>query len=110
MRLDDPAYLSRRIANITAWSNRIERSLSDYVPAAADEVRAMQIAEQKRLADWLRDKAVQPLAEVESAEAPAGDTSELRRKLDKVATELERIEAAIERIPSIGLVTDRGAS
>ncbi len=110
MRLDDPAYLSRRIANITAWSNRIERSLSDYVPAAADEVRAMQIAEQKRLADWLREKAVQPLSEVEGTEAPAGDMSELRRKLDKVATELERIEAAIERIPSIGLVTDRGAS
>jgi molecular chaperone DnaK len=109
MRLDDPAYLSRRVANIIAWSNRVERSLSDYVPAQADEVKAMQIAEQKRLADWLREKAVQPLAEVENA-PPTSDASDLRRKLDKVATELERIEAAVERIPSIGLVTDRGAT
>ncbi len=36
------------------------------------------------------------------------DAAALRRTLDQVNGELERIENALERIPSLGLVTDRG--
>ncbi len=107
LRLDDPAYLSRRVHNITAWANRIELTLADYVPAAAEDVRAMQLLEQTRISSWLREKATTPLTGLGSTEAP--DTTALRRQLDQIASELERIESAIERIPSIGLVTDRGA-
>jgi len=105
MRLDDPAYLSRRVANVSAWASRTAEAIADYVPSAADEVRALQIAEQERLATWLRDKVKAPLAAIDVERA---DAAEVRRRLDTIASELERIEAAIERIPSIGLVTDRG--
>jgi len=105
MRLDDPAYLSRRIANVGAWASRVAEALDDHVPSAADEVRALQVAERDRLASWLRERVKAPLAAID---VERDDAAEVRRKVDTIASELERIEAAIDRIPSIGLVTDRG--
>jgi molecular chaperone DnaK len=108
LRLDDPAYVTRRVHNITAWATRLGLSLADYVPAAAEDVRALQLEEQARISSWLQDKATTPLAALGTT-AESTDATALRRKLDQIATELERIESALERIPSIGLVTDRGA-
>ncbi len=109
VKLDDPAYLKLRVANLGAWKNRLERALADFVPAAGEEVRAMQLAERGRLLAWLKEKAGAPLDAATAAD-PAKDAQETRRALDQIATELERIEGALERVPSIGLVTDRGAS
>lgn len=108
MRVDDPAYLSRRLASTRSWARRLEQDVTEFVPATADEVRELQATEQRRLLEWLRDKAHRPLEPLEvGAEA---DAAALRRTLDQVNAELERIELALERIPSLGLVTDRGAT
>ncbi|HJL30645.1 MAG TPA: Hsp70 family protein, partial [Polyangiaceae bacterium LLY-WYZ-15_(1-7)] len=48
-RLDDPAYLQRRMMNVVAWSNHVERALRDFVPSTTEEVRALQSAERDRL-------------------------------------------------------------
>jgi molecular chaperone DnaK len=106
VRLDDPGYLTRRLAGVLHYANRIEASLADFVPSAADEVRAMQIAERDRLLAALREKVTAPLGSLKIDEGT--DAAAVRRKLEQVASELNRIEGALERIPSLGLVTERG--
>lgn len=106
VRLDDPGYLTRRLAGVLHYANRIEASLTDFVPSAADEVRAMQIAERDRLLAALREKVTAPLVSLKIDEGT--DAAAVRRKLEQVASELNRIEGALERIPSLGLVTERG--
>lgn len=108
MRVDDPAYLTRRLSTTRGWARRLEQDIADFVPAAGDEVREMQATEQRRLLEWVRDKAHKPLEPLEVKEGTDG--AALRRTLDQVNAELERIENALERIPSLGLVTDRGGS
>jgi len=105
VRHDDPTYLARRFATVFAWASRLELELEDFQPSATEEVRAVQVAEKERLVAWLRDKCAKPLGTLEGSH----DVAQTRRILEQVAAELERIQAALERIPSIGLVTDRGA-
>jgi len=104
-RLDDPAYLQRRYANIVAWSNQVERMLHDFVPSATEEVRALQVAERDRLLTTLREKVTGPLSKLSLEGTPAGT---IRRSIDQMSAELDRVEASIERLPQIGLVTERG--
>jgi molecular chaperone DnaK len=105
MRLDDPAYLARRLTTLVRQSNRVERLLEDFIPSVS-EVGAMQIAERDRLLGVLKDKVAKPLGSLSIDEDV--DAAALRRQLDQVDAEIERIESALERIPSIGLVTERG--
>ncbi|MDQ3036965.1 MAG: Hsp70 family protein [Myxococcota bacterium] len=104
-RLDDPGYLGRRVAGLGAWSASIERSLLDFVPSRAEEVRGLQLAERDRLLGALQQKIRGPLESIGGESAPGAH--ELRRQLDGLSSELERIENALERLPSIGVVTDR---
>ncbi len=111
MRLDDPAYIKRRTTNLTWRAQRVEQALSDLVPSTTDEIRAMQHAEKKRLAAWLAE-ATKPLRNLstEEKEGSEDDVAIARRSIERIDEELERIEAAVERLPSIGLVTDRGGA
>jgi molecular chaperone DnaK len=106
MRIDDPAYLTRRLAGVVRYANRIELALTDFVPAAADEVRAMQLVERDRLLASLKEKVQAPIQGLSVGDE--ADNAAARRKLEQVSSELSRIEAALERIPSLGLVTERG--
>jgi molecular chaperone DnaK len=109
MRLDDPAYIARRTMNLSWRAQRVEQSLAEFVPSATDEVRAMQLAEQKRLSKWLDELVTSKLRAMKDQEGKKEPTA-VRRDLEQIDAEIERIEAALERIPSLGLVTDRGAS
>lgn len=108
MRLDDPAYITRRTLTLSWRAQRIEQTLAELVPSTTDEIRAMQAAEQRRIEKWLAESVKKPLAAVKEGEGK-NEMSELRRSLESVDAEIDRIEAAVERLPSIGLVTDRGA-
>jgi hypothetical protein len=41
------------------------------------------------------------------ADSNGREPHEIRRALDQAAADLDRVERAIERLPSLGLVTDR---
>ena len=82
--------------------------LADVVLSSTDEIRAMQAAEQSRIEKWLGESVRKPLAALREAEGKK-EASELRRSLESLDAEIDRIEAAVERLPQIGLVTDRGA-
>jgi molecular chaperone DnaK len=105
-RLDDPAYVQQRLTNVSRWRTRVERDLVDFVVSAASDVAAIQSAERDRLLDALRVKVDAVISPLE--EAGLGDPVEARRKIEQASGELERIEAAFERLPSLGLVTERG--
>ncbi|MBX3201924.1 MAG: hypothetical protein KF894_27560, partial [Labilithrix sp.] len=107
MRTDDPAWIVRRSLTLTWRAQRVEQALAELVPSTTAEIRAMQEAEQARIEKWLAEGVKRPLAEA-AAEKERG-TPEQRRALEKVDAEIDRIEAAVERLPAIGLVTDRGA-
>jgi molecular chaperone DnaK len=108
-RLDDPAYVQRRVLGLGWRTQQVERTLADFVPSAADEVKSMQLAEQKRIEKWLEDAVSKPLRALREQEGKQ-DVNDARRIASQLDAELERIEAAVERIGSIGLVTDRGGS
>ncbi len=108
LKLDDPAYLKRRTMNLTWRAQAIEQSFAEMVPSTTDEIRAMQMAEQRRLEKWLADTVAKPLRTLASEEGKQ-EPAATRRSIEQIDAELERLEAAVERLPSIGLVTDRGA-
>ena len=108
LRLDDPAYIKRRTLNLGWRVQQVQLSLSEMVPSTTDEIRAMQMAEQKRIQRWLDDGVSKPLKTLTADETQ--DATSARRSIEQIDAEIERIEAAVERLPSIGLVTDRGAS
>ncbi len=107
MRMDDPAHLARRLASLSYRANEIEHELEDFVPSASDEVREMQLAERDQLLSALRERVAGALGQM-PAEPESGSTAELRRKLERIEAELDRIEVAFERIPSMGLVAEHG--
>lgn len=104
-RLDDPAYLQRRLNAVNSWGNRLERELLDFVPSNNPEVRVLQTAERDRLLLSLKEKVVGPVSKLDLQSTPP---STLRRTLDQARAELERIEIGAERLPQLGLVTERG--
>jgi molecular chaperone DnaK len=105
-RLDDPAYVQQRLAGVSRWRTRVERDLLDFVVSPSSEVGPLQTAERDRLLEALRSKVDRSIEPLETGEL--GDPAEARRKIEQASAELERIEAALERLPSLGLVTERG--
>ncbi len=109
MRLDDPAYIQNRVSTLLWRAQRLEGEIGELVLSSTPEIRAMQAGEQERLQKWIVKGALDPLRVLRD-EKPGREPSSVRRELDQIHSEMERIEAAAERLPSIGLVTDRGAS
>jgi len=105
-KLDDPAYVNQRLISVMAYAKRVEHQLADFVPSATDEVRDLQIAERDRLLGVLRDKVGARLSSLGSEDEVSLDRA--RRELDDIVSDLNRIDAALEKLPSIGLVTERG--
>ena len=105
-RLDDPAYVQMRANSVSRWRTRVKQTLVDFVPSATEELRAPQSRERDRLLAIVRERVNEPLDKVERGEVP--DVAEVRRILDQCGAELERVETAAERLPSLGLVTERG--
>ena len=108
LKLDDPAYIKRRTMNLTWRAQRVEQTLAEMVPSTTDEIRAMQMAEQMRLNKWLADGVAKPLKTLTNDDGKQ-EPAVARRSIEQIDAEIERLEAAVERLPSIGLVTDRGA-
>jgi molecular chaperone DnaK len=108
-RMDDPAYVGKRILGLTWRAERLEITLKELVPSAADEVKSLQKAEQARVQKWLEASVTAPLKTLREQEGKQ-ELADARRMIDQLDTELDRVEAAVERIPSLGLVTDRGGS
>lgn len=106
MRLDDPSYLERRLRGERLYAQSVERKLADFVPSSSD-VGTLQLAERDKLAAQLHEKAIEPLRNL-SAETK--DAAALRRKLEAIRAETSRIDTALERLPSLGLVTERGGA
>ena len=106
MSLDDPAYLMRRLKRVMMHMTVVERELSDFVPSADEEVRQLQFAERDRLMQALSSKVKAPLDGLTVDEDT--NSNDIRRRLERASAELDRIDAALERIPSIGLVTEHG--
>jgi len=107
MRLDDPAYIKRRTMVLASRAQHLEQQLAELIPSTTEEIRAMQMAEKQRLDRWLADTVTKPLRSLASEEPK--EAAAARRSIEQLDAEIERIEAALERLPSIGLVTDRGA-
>lgn len=105
VRYDDPAYVARLLTSVGRHSERVARALDDLVLSSAAEVGALQVAERDRLRAGLAERATRPLAELDLQSAT--DLADTRRAIERVSAELERLEAACARIPSIGVVADR---
>ncbi len=105
LKLDDPAYVTARLLGAMAYAKRLQDGLMDFVPSSTDEVRQMQLEERDRLLAALADRGSAALAALSGEGA---DPAQVRRQLDRIVPELDRIDAALERLPSIGVVTERG--
>ena len=105
MKLDDPTYVRMRVARVVSWANRLDGEIGDSAPTTSGDLRKLQDAELSRIRTWFKDEVASKLPELEKVD---GDPDATRRKADALSGELERIEAALERVPQIGMVTDRG--
>ncbi len=102
--VNDPEQLKRRLSNIIYWYDRLAAALTDFEVSTNTEVGALQEAERARLLSILGERVGKPLDSL-----PAdGSASDLRRVLDQARAELERTEIALERLPQIGVVSERG--
>ncbi len=104
-KLDDPAYLQRRLTNVVAWTQAVRVALEEFVPSSNAEVRQLQLTERDRLSAALQQRIV---SKIDGLSVEATPANVLRRALDQVGDELERIETALERLPQLGLVSERG--
>lgn len=104
--IDDPAYVMRRLVSVTRRANEVERELIDFVPSASDEVKGLQLAERDRLLQTLGSNVKSLVGDLQVGEDV--DVQDARRRIERASSELERIEAGVERIPSLGLVTEHG--
>ena len=102
---DDPEYLLRRIQAVKRRASDAAKELADTVLSASAEVRALQREEQARIESWLGGKIVSRIDALKPPEEGAAVT--LRQSLDELNSELHRVELAIERLPTIGIVTER---
>ena len=107
--INDPAYLRTRMANVSAWAFVVRRKLDDQTATAPAELRAAQDAERARIEARLREVVEPALAALSGADGLQKSTKGVLDKLVATEEELERLEAACERLPQMGLVTDRGA-
>ena len=105
-RLDDPADLELRLSAAARYRARLERQLADWVGSSTAELGALQERERARLTARIQEQVAPVLAKLEAGQIT--DLAEARRLVAQVSSELERIESAIERLPSLGLVTERG--
>jgi molecular chaperone DnaK len=101
-RTDDPAYLSLRTAGSRAWADRLLRGLGDFVGSTSPEVRALQEKERDVLRAAVADAIERLAAGTEGKEPP-----DVRRALDQCAADLDRIEKGLERLPGLGMVTEK---
>jgi molecular chaperone DnaK len=104
MRLDEPSYVRSRLASILRWARRLEEDLEELVPSEAEGVRTLQLAERDRLLEQIQGEVLKPLAAL-GAEPAANSTT--RTTLEQCAALLRRVESSLERLPSIGLPTER---
>ncbi|MBI2892395.1 MAG: Hsp70 family protein [Deltaproteobacteria bacterium] len=104
MRLDDPTYVRGRLLSIQVWAQRLAHQLGDFVPSDSEGVRPLQLSERDRLLAQLETEVLRPLSELPAG--PPADSA-TRAVLEQCGSQLRRIESAIERLPSIGLVTER---
>jgi len=100
---DDPARLGRMRVNAALRIAALVRDLEDFVPSASEEVKKLQLSERDRLAATIREKIRPALDALPETARPI----DLRRDLERIHDELTRLETAFERLPSLGLVTDR---
>ncbi len=101
-RSDDPAYLSLRAAGTRAWGDRLLRGLFDFVCSPAPEVRALQEKER----DLLRGAVAEAL-DRHAAGMDGRSPTDVRRALDQCAADLDRVEKGLERLPGLGMVTEK---
>ena len=66
---------------------------------------SVALAERDKLLASLHEKVLEPMKTLGSDTA---DPAAIRRKLEGMNAETSRIETALERLPSLGLVTERG--
>ncbi len=111
MKLDDPAYVRQRVSRAVSWANRVDREIDEVALTAEGDLRKLQEAELQRIRAWFKASVRGPLDELERANGDgSADADAARKGADSLGGELERIEAALERVPQIGMVTDRGSS
>jgi hypothetical protein len=66
----------------------------------------MQIAERDRLLASVRDSVDPIISKIDSGSLTV--PADIRRNIEQAWAELDRVEMASERLPSLGLVTERG--
>ncbi|MCA9576359.1 MAG: Hsp70 family protein [Myxococcales bacterium] len=101
--INSPSYLARRSLTLRFVAQRLHQDLSDFVPSSEADVRTRQVAERDRLLR-IAAQTLQRLEGLDTDDAKSG-----RSQLDQLAGELDRAYAAAERLPQLGLVTERGA-
>ena len=101
---NDPERIERSRMSANIRISMLSRQLDDFVLSTTEEVRKLQSAEIARLRAIVDVQCSAPLATLHTQGRKPAD---LRRDVDRIHDELTKVETALERVPSMGLVTER---
>jgi molecular chaperone DnaK len=103
---NDAGYIRRRMIGIRALSAEIEGRLRSFAAVASDMSGAVRAREKTRIEAWFSQSVYQKLDLVSPARIEK-EPGEVNVELSIIRDELDRIELAVDRLPSLGLVTER---
>ncbi len=103
MDVNDPLYVRARWMSTKRHAETVVRRITSLVLSSTPELRALQAAERDRITSQLESGCLVPLDALD----PEGDPVEVRRRLGTIGALLDRLDEALDRLPSIGLVTDQ---
>jgi hypothetical protein len=95
-----------RASGVERWIHRIDRLLNELELSRTPELLELQRNERNRLLGLLSECRVEPIKDLLAQDAP--NHHAIRRQLEALEFELERLDEAALRVPSLGLVSDRG--
>jgi molecular chaperone DnaK len=103
MDVNDPLYVRARWMSTKRHAETVVRRITNLVLSAAPELRTLQANERDRITSQLENECLVPLEGID----PEADPNDVRRRLGAIGAILDRLEESLDRLPSLGLVTDK---
>jgi len=103
MDVNDPQYVRARLMSSKRHAETVVGRITTLVLSTTPELRALQANERDRITAQLETECLVPLEGID----PEANPNDVRRRLGGIGAILDRLEESLDRLPSLGLVTDK---
>jgi molecular chaperone DnaK len=104
--INNPDYIRRRLLGLAAGVAEVIARLRDFASVASDASGTIRAKEKARIEEWIERDVQNKLARITPRRIET-EPGECNVEISTIYDELERVEMAVDRLPSIGLLTER---